>query len=661
MPVTAFEIRSREPFDGGRAFGNVGAYERVEGVLHYAVDPANESNLGIVDLAHAARDEQGRVRFQGDVTLLRPVDPAQSNGRLLCDVVNRGGRRFMRYNLATADALHPEVIPAGDGYLMERGWTVAAIGWQWDVLPANGRLALDAPSALDAAGRPIQGSIIVSHQPSTLVPHFMLSDRGHAPYTVADPQQADAQLIVRDFPNGTRQEIPREQWRFGRVEGGVVVPDNAHVALDGGFEPGRYYEAVYRTDICPVVGAGLLAFRDAASFFRYSTADDNPVRGIISNAFALGVSQSGRFLREFLFVGANLDEEARTVFDGIHLHIAGGRRGEFNHRYAQPSVIEPYSFGHLPPYAYDDTVDPRDQTVIPGLLTRLRARGGVPKMLATNSATEYWRGDASALHVDPDGARDLADPAEARTYLLASMQHGSGTLPLRYGLPGEPPTTINPLNICDYGPLFRAVIANLEAWVCDGVEPPASALPRLADRTALTRNRTVYDFTASTSIDTVAPKRMWSLPRLDFGPESAAGIGTYPAFVGLMGEFPTLVSAVDVDGNERAGIRLPDVAVPLATHTGWNPRHLDTGGLGETAGLSGSTIPFAVTAADRERTGDPRLSIEERYRDRDDYLAQVRAAAEALAADRYLLAQDIDVAVANAGARWDALVPAVVA
>lgn len=661
MPVTAYDIRSREPFEGGRAFGDAGAYERIDGVLHYAVDPANESNLGIIDLARAARDEQGRVRFEGDVTLIQPVDASKSNGRLLCDVVNRGGPTFMRYNFAASDAARRDVIPSGDGYLMERGWTIACVGWQWDVKRTDGRLGLDVPSALDATGRPIQGTVCVPLLTPWLVPQFMLSDRGHQPYTVADVNQADAILFVRDFPNGTRQAVPHDRWRFARIEGGQTIPDSSHVVIDGGFEPGRYYEAIFTTDMCPVVGAGLLAFRDAAAFLRYSTADDNPARGRITHAFGVGISQSGRFLRELLAAGANVDEEGRAAYDGLHLHIAGGRRGEFNHRYAEPSVIEPYGIGHLPPWAYEDTTDPRNDATIPGLLTRLRARNHVPKLIATNTATEYWRGDAALIHVDPSGASDLPETPEARTYLFSGMQHGAGTLPLRYGLPGEPPTVTNPLNISNYTPLLRAALANLEAWVCDGIEPPASQVPRFADRTAVTRDRTAYDISMIPAIQSVAPKRMWTVPWLDFGPRAAEGVGSYPPITPQSNMIPSLVSAVDADGNERAGIRLPDVSVPLATHTGWNPRHDSTGGLGETAGLSGSSIPFALTAVERERTNDPRLSIEERYRDRDDYLTRVREAAQALAAKRFLLERDIDVAVANAAERWDALVPTGVA
>jgi hypothetical protein len=236
----------------------------------------------------------------------------------------------------------------------------------------------------------------------------------------------------------------------------------------------------------------------------------------------------------------------------------------------------------------------------------------------------------------------------------------AGTLPLRNGDPGERPVTSHPMNVTDYTPLLRAAFANLERWVCDGVDPPPSALPRLADGTARTRDRAAYDLFAGTGLDTIAPKRLWALPRLEFGPEAAAGVATYPPLVSQTEMYPSFVSAVDADGNEVAGIRLPDIVVPLATHIGWNPRHTETGGLAETAGAYGSSVPFQQTAAERARFEDPRAAIEERYSGRDDYLQRVRSAAEALVTERHLLEQDVEVVVQNAAERWDALVPAAV-
>lgn len=653
MPVTGFEIRRREAYEGGRVFG-VGAYERIDGVLRYAVDPTADCNSGIVDLQHAARNAQGRVEFEGDITLLQPVDGARANGSLLADVVNRGNHTFTRYQLAPANLAAREVIPAGDAWLLDAGWTVACIGWQWDVTRGGPQLGLDAPSALGADGAPIAGSVSVTFQPNGATPHFLLSDRGHRPYPAADLDQPDARLIARDDPNGTRHEVPRERWRFGRTEGGVTTPDPTYVTLDDGFESGRWYEVVYRTNVCPVVGAGLLAVRDAVSFLRYDDSEQNPARQRITRAFALGISQSGRFLREFLHAGANVDEAGRTALDGMHIHIGGGRRGEFNQRYGQPSVIEPYGLGHLPPFAYEDDVDPYTEQTVPGLLARLRARNAVPRIIATNSATEYWRGDASVLHVGMAGAADLPETPEARTYFFAGTQHGSGTLPLRQ-VAADGLAVSNPLNVTDYLPLLRAAFDNLVRWVCDGVEPPPSALPRLAAKTAVTRERISYDYMGFTTINQVMPRRMWSLPKLEFGPQANEGIGAYPGMISMTKPYGLFVSAVDADGNEVAGVRLPDIAVPLATHTGWNPRNPDTGGIDQSAGLSGSTIPFARTAADRERTADPRLSIEERYTGRDEYAQRCRTVAAELIAQRLLLPQDAEVAVTNALDRWDAI------
>lgn len=653
MPVIGFEIRRREAYDGGRAFG-AGAYERIDGVLRYAVDPAADYNSGIVDLQHAARNAQGCVEFEGDITLLQPLDGGRTNGRLLADVVNRGNHTFTRYQFAPANPAAREVIPAGDAWLLDAGWTIACIGWQWDVSRGGAQLGLDAPTALGDDGAPIAGSVSVTFQPDAPTPHFMLSDRGHRPYPAADLDQPDARLIARDDPNGTRHEVPRDRWRFARVEDGVAAPDATHISLDEGFESGRWYEVVYRTNVCPVVGTGLLAVRDAVSFLRYDESEQNPARQRITHAFALGISQSGRFLREFLHAGANVDEAGRAALDGMHIHIGGGRRGEFNQRYGQPSVIEPYGLGHLPPYTYDDDVEPYTSETVPGLLSRLRAVDRVPKIIATNSATEYWRGDASVLHVGMAGAADLPETPEARSYFFAGTQHSSGTLPLRQVTPTGLAVS-NPLNVTDYLPLLRAAFDNLVRWVCEGVEPPPSALPRLAEKTAVTRERISYDYMGFTTINQVMPRRMWSLPKLGFGPNAQQGIGAYPGMLGLTKPYALFVSSVDADGNEVAGVRLPDIAVPLATHTGWNPRHPDTGGIDQSAGLSGSTIPFARTAAERERTLDPRLSIQERYSDREDYVRRCRAVAEDLAAHRLLLPQDVEVAVANAAARWDAI------
>jgi len=660
MPVTQFEIRNRRRFAEGQAFGDTGLYELVEGVLHFVVDPDNESNSAIVDIGRAARNGQGAVEFECDVALLRPVDAAKANGRLLCDAPREGVPVFTFGGLGAPDS--GEALDGAAGYLMREGWTIASIGWQWDVRRDQGKLGLSAPQALGDDGKPIEGSAYYTFQPDVTVPHHLLSDFGNQPYTAASLDQPDARLIVRDFPNGTRQDVLPDRWQFGRVEGGKVVPDASYITVEDGFEGGRYYEVVYRTDMCPVVGTGLLAFRDAASFFRYSTADSNPLSGQVSHVLALGVTQTGRFLREFLHVGGNVDEAGHTVFDGVHIHAAGARRGEFNFRYAHPSTNQPYGLGTVAPFAYEETTDPFTKEPVPGILARLRARNAVPRIVATETGGEYWRGDASMAHIAPNGSGDLPEPAEGRSYYFAGTQEAPGALPLERGSnENAPVTTANPVNVVDYSPLFRAAFANLAGWACDGVEPPPSAIPFLADRSAVTRDRTMYDVSGMTAIYQVLTRRMWNLPTLGLGDRVAEGIGEYPPMVSLTKVYPAYVSAVDTDGNEIAGVRLPDVSVAVATHIGWNPRDNSIGGLDETYQMWGSSVPFPASIADQERVADPRAPISERYTGREDYTARVRVATEALVSARHLLAEDAAVVEANALARWDAVVGAGVA
>ncbi|MEZ4503669.1 MAG: alpha/beta hydrolase domain-containing protein [Dehalococcoidia bacterium] len=659
MPVTGFELRSREPYEDGRPFGDVGPYERIEGRLLFAVDPTHEANREIVDLDRAPRDPEGRVQFAADVTILTPADPARGNRRMLQDVVNRGGRTHVAYNLGVRDASRPAWVDPGDGFLQRRGWTMVSVGWQWDVPRGTGLVGLEAPEALED-GHPIEGWVMITHQLGNPTDTVLLADRAHEPLVAADIEQPNASMTVRDYPDAPRQEIARDRWRFARVEDRRTVADPTRVTLEGGFEPGRIYEIVYRTNRSPIVGAGLLAFRDAATFFRHeSNADGNPLAGRIDHTFSIGISQSGRFLRTFLYHGMNRDEAGRQAFDGLHIHIAGARRGEFNHRYAQPSVQYTYGFGHLPPHSYEDATDPVTGASMPGLLSRQRAAGGVPRIVATNSAAEYWRADASMLHIDPTGTRDLADPPEARAYLFSATQHSAGAARLTDTPPTGGARGAHYLNVTHYGTALRAALVNLEAWVVDGVEPPSSRVPRLEDGSAVPRQAIIEAFSNLPGATVPVADRLLSLRRLDLGNQASEGVGEWPAEAGEA--FPTFVSAVDADGNELAGIRLPDVEVPLATLAGWNPRNAASGGPGQILPMMGSTLPFPQSKADRERTNDPRASIEERYRDRDDFLAQVRAAATRLAEARLILEEDIVTCVDNAAARWDLLVATPVA
>lgn len=662
MAVKGLTVRSRGPYEDGISFGAVGPYERLDGTVHFAVAPELAANAAITDLDRAARSDDGRVHFSADFCLLQPVELRRGNRRLLFHVANRGRLGTVPFNNAAAPPSLVERIDPGDGFLMRHGWTVLWVGWQWDVIARPGLVGLAAPLAVTTAGQPIESRIVLQFQPNEVHHHQLLAhwplhpvpgnpDFAHHPYPAADCDEPDAVLTVREHLDGPRRVIPRQEWRFARADGDTPVTDENYVWLGSGFQPGLLYELVYRTRHSPVVGAGLLAVRDSVSFFRRADlASGNPCAGRIDYSFGFGVSQCGRFLRDYLYHGMNVDEHGQRVFDGLIPHVAGARRGEFNFRGAQPSAQHVRNLAHQMPFTDDDQTDPLTGRTA-GLLTRQRALGGLPKIITTNTSSEYWRIDGSLIHTDLAGTKDIEPPAEVRIYLFAGTQHGPGILPLNRATPAGA-MTANFHNIVNYTPLLRAALVNLERWVTVNQPPPPSQFPRLADGTAVPRER-VLGALAGYPGDRPDPALLPTVRRVVSGPGALTASDPLPLPVGE--PYPSFVAAIDADGNEMAGLRLPDLTVPLATHTGWNPRHASIGGAGQLVDMLGSSIPLAPTAAARSAVGDPRLSIAERYLSREDYLARVRAAAEALVAERYLLAEDVDLVVMTADERWQAL------
>jgi hypothetical protein len=660
MSVTHLEILDRCPYENGRSFGAVGPYERIDAIAHYAVDPEHAANQGIVDLALVDRDGEGRVRFSGDMTLLMPQQADRGNRALIMHVPNRGGRQLSRLNLHPRSDTVSAAVEPGDGFLFDHGWTVGWAGWQWDVprTPDRVRIGLAAPQVPRAVRQP-DGRMqlrlqIPSPKASLALTDQHVGDHGnHSLIRSADVNDPGATLLVRQGPYGDADVVPRENWRFAREADGGPVEDDGHIWIAGGFEPGLTYDVLYTPLECPVVGAGLLATRDLTSYLRYD--DSSPVAGAINHVIGEGQSQCGRFLRTYLHLGLNIDEAGRPAFDGVLAHIAGGRRGEFNNRHGQPSVQPTPLFGHLFPFADEPQTDPlTGQTG--GLLDRQRQNGGLPKIFYTDTSSEYWRGDASLAHTDLASGGDCELPGEVRRYLFSSTQHSAGEVPLTRGTTYDGHGSAD-INIIDYRPLYRAALMNLLAWVADGAEPPANAYPRADANTRRSRRQAIDALAAIPGLAVPDPDVMTAIYPLDLGEHAERGIATPPVGVGPT-PYPDWVSAVDGDGNETAGVRMPDIAVPVATHTGFNPRHPDIGGPGELLEYIGSTVPFAATSEDRAARNDPRPSLAERYVSREDYLAQVRQAALALVEQRYLLAQDIDVCLEIAAERYDACVAA---
>ena len=651
--LVRIEIRERSDVLEGRVFGKSGAYERLAGRAYFEVDPALEANRIISDLNLAPRNARGRVEFSADLYVLKPRDPRLGNGTILFEVSNRGNKYLLRQFNFAAPSNDPHAAEHfGDGWLLEQGYTLVWLGWQFDVPDQRDLLRLFAPAAQARQG-PITGMVRSEYVPDRRVSSFSLADRTMIAYPAADLNDPEAQLTVRARVEGPRNLIPRGRWRFAREEFGDIVPDGTRVWAEGGFEPGKIYEVVYRARNPVIVGLGPAGVRDLVSFLKYGGAPEHVKLSdqarFLKRAIGVGTSQSGRFLRTFLYYGFNQDERGRQVFDGILAHVAGGGRGSFNHRFAQPSRdAHPFMNQFYPtdifPFSDLEETDPvtgrKD-----GLLARAMKAGVVPKIFYTNSSYEYYGRAASLTHTTPDGRRDARLPPTARIYLFAGTQHSPAAFPpARSG-------TQNLVNPNDYRWAMRALLKAMHQWVADGVEPPPSRYPRLEAGELVSLEAVRFPRIPGLAL----PSRIHKAWRVDYGPEflSAGIISFEPPKIGK--EFPVLVPQVDEDGNELAGIRLPEIAVPLATYTGWNLRAPELGAPDEIYSMAGSFLPLPRTRAEREKLRDPRRSIEERYADREAYLAKITAAARELAAQGYLLAADAARLTEACGRLWDHL------
>jgi hypothetical protein len=445
---------------------------------------------------------------------------------------------------------------------------------------------------------------------------------------------------VRGSPIGPRRTIPHSAWSF--------TQDGKQVKLDSGFEPARIYEVVYQSENPTLVGLGPAGIRDLISFLKYGGPSllFNDMSNFMKRAIGFGASQSGRFLRTFVYYGFNSDEQNRKVFDGVWAHIAGAGRGSFNHRFAQPSrdghpMLNFYYPTDIFPFTDLPETDP-ETGLNEGLLDKARAANVAPKIFYTNGSYEYWGRSAALIHTLPDGKTDAAMAPDTRIYYLAGTQHGPNAQLRRSG-------TQNLANPMDYRWMMRALLIDMNAWVKDGTEPPASSYPQ-AGKDQLVPLGALH-FPNIPGIET--PKHIVAAVHADYGPDfKSKGIVTNePPVLGK--PFPILVPQTNSDGNEIAGVHSPELEVPLGTYTGWNLRSADVGGSEYLSNMIGSFIPFAKTKAERVKSRDPRPSIEERYQNKDDYLIKIDAAAKMLVSRRLLVEGDIPKIKEQAAKRWD--------
>jgi alpha/beta hydrolase family protein len=639
MTNLEIEIDGVEPFAEGRVFGESGSYLRIRGTAKGELDPAAPQNQVIADLDLAPRNARGLVEYETDFFILRPADPGRTNGVLVYDVTNRGRKRlFAMLEDASEDSPGAANDPntaedAGIGFSLGRGYTLVWSGWDPGAPRVNNGLTARFPTAMKN-GRPITGQIRHEFHIGTRTPGK--GDIVRLNYPAVSIATREARLTFRDREGDARTEIPTGAWEFTDAQSIRLLPQGSLLA------PFKIYELWYEATGSKVLGIGFAAVRDLVSFLRWEATDRNGTPNPmiaegartddtgIRHALAFGVSQSGRFLRHFLELGMNDDGHGRRVFDGVLSHVAGAGKVFANHRFGMPGRTATQHEDRL----YPENWFPFGNAVTTDPFSRksgaiLQGRPTDPLVIETNSSTEYWQKSASLVHTDPIGRSDADLPPNVRVYLIAGTQHGG-----RPGIDPSPGPCVNPRNPHSATPALRALFLALEEWVRNGAAPPASRVPRVGDGTAVAAESiempAVPGFAVAPGANLIVPPVDWVDP---------------PARIDNV--YGTLVCAVDADGNEIAGLRLPPIAVPLGTHTGWNVYRAQPG---ELADRDGSFIPFARTKQEREAAGDPRPSLEERYGTRDAYVAAVEAAAAALVAERLLLPADAAAYVETAKA-----------
>jgi len=634
--LTAINTVSVEPFANGAGFGESGAYERVRGSFKGEIDPADPRNKVIVNLDKAPRNAQGRVEYEADFFILRPIDAARGNHKLIYDVTNRG-RKVIHWRLmdgkpksvaSANDPKNPE--DAGNGLFLRRGYSLVWSGWDSEAPRASNGMSMSAVIASDN-GKPIvrliRDEIITETRDRADPPK-----PGEAPrkqllklyYDAATLEQSEARLTMRRGEKDPRVEIPAARWAW--------AGPRALELIGGNPEPGVIYEFHYKAKDPRVLGIGLAATRDLVSFLRAGGNDAkgnaSPLRGI-TGTLAFGASQSGRFLRDFVYLGFNQDETARKVFDGVYAHTAGAGGVFLNYEFGQPNRTNTQHEDHTFPENTFPFSAARLTDPVTGKTDGLfRNDGFDPLWMETNTSTEYWQKGASLTVTDPLGQKDVVLPPTARAYLIAGTQHGATAW-----MTSTRGQCVNPRNPHSPTPAQRALLIALDEWTA-GKAPPDTRTPRLADGTFTTVDALKFPaipgLKTANRVNEQGVLRDWITPVFDTSKP-----------------YKVLITQIDADGNEIAGIRLPEIAVPLATHTGWN-EYAKPHPEGELCDRDGSYAPFAATRAERVEKNDLRPSLEERYGDHANYVKKFSVAAEQLVAERLLLREDAETLIARA-------------
>lgn len=656
--ITRIEItRVEAPAFGGASFGAVGPYDRLVGRAFGEIDPRDPDSAVIQDLALAPRNARGQVEYATDIYILKPHDLALGNGTILWDAANRGNKVALAlFNAGVVGGNEP--TDAGDGFLQHQGYTLVWSGWQPDVAPGGGRMTMTVPVAHAPGGGEITGTVrgeyIVTAPTSTQnLSSGTFTGLTHTSYETVSLDTSRAVLTRRVKETDARVPVAATDWAFADCTTTPFpgAPSTTQICLRDGFSPDFLYELLYTAKNPTVLGLGFAATRDVIAFLRHADRDDagqpNPLAGGIRTALAHGTSQAGRYLRTFLLLGFNQDERRRAVFDGMNPHLAS-QLLPLNVRFGQPGRAYGQHEDHLypaaePPFTYARTRDSIARQTA-GILDACQRSHSCPKIVHTISATEYWQGRMSLDTTDEHGRVDLEQPPGVRMFLFASTQHVPAAVPAA----GICQQLSNP-NPYQQG--LRALLVALRDWVVSGREPPASRIPSLRHHTLVASDQDSLGWPTIPGVRFTGI--LDELRRIDFGRrfdvDRETGLVSEPPHLVPGADYAVLVPRVDADGNDVAGLRSVALQAALGTYTGWNLRRAGFAE-GEQCGLTGSFVPFARTRAEREASGDPRRSLEERYRDHAGYVAAVRAAAQQLVADRLLLPADADLLVAQAQA-----------
>jgi len=639
--ITRIDITSvQSPTFDGRTFGSVGAYQKLRGKAFGEVDPADPRNAVITDIELAPRNAAGKVEYSMDIYILKPVDLTRGNHKVFFEVNNRGNKLFSDFNRSGGGNNPTTAADAGDAFLMNQGYAIAWSGWDISAAAGGDRLTITVPVATNPDKSTITGPsyeyIVFDNTTTTSSP---------ITYAAATLDKSKATLTVRQHLTDPPIAIPASGWGYTSSAGTAIQ------LLPAGtpFQQSAIYVFSYTAKNPLVAGLAFAATRDFISFLKHVSADDlghpNPLAGHVEQLYTFTVSQPARYMNDFQTLGFNEDESGRRVVDGILNWLGGGSGVAANFRFAQPGRTERNRQNHLYPeanfpFAYPLSTDPFTGKK-GGRSVRCSATGTCATAIEVNSANEYWVKTGSLLHTDPEG-RDLKDPDNVRFFLLSGVEHTSaGAPPNSPGICQQFRNTTNPT------PALRALFIALDQWVNEGVRPPKSQVPRQS-------GNAVYSVAQPSGLG-IVPQGDLGFPSIpgvlytgvitvrhlfDFGPLFDEGILTIdpPAFAGPV--YPSFVSSVDRDGNELAGVRLPPVAAPVATTTGWGLRAAQFGGP-DGCESSGQLIPFKTTKAERLAVGDPRRSLEERYKDHDGYVKAVTKAAEQLEKERLLLPDDV--------------------